>query len=212
MNIDRSLRLTPNRYVREMHPKERIFLHHTQGASAQSTFNWWQSQEARIAAAYIIDRDGTIFEVFDPEYWAFQLGLRTPDARFIEQSSIGIELANYGPLIKTNNQFFALDGKQRFNGPVFEYEWRDYSYWEAYTSEQMQSSFELVNYLCDNFRIPKQILEGDPFRYNVHLRGFRGVLTHCNVRFDKTDPHPGYDMVKLNQYIRSRIPNRQGTW
>jgi hypothetical protein len=31
-----------------------------------------------VATAYVIDRDGTVFELFDPAAWAFHLGLPWP--------------------------------------------------------------------------------------------------------------------------------------
>ncbi len=43
-------------------------LHHTAGGSARSTFNYWNGNATRIATAYIVERDGTIFEVFDPRH------------------------------------------------------------------------------------------------------------------------------------------------
>ena len=47
----------------------------------------------RIATAYIVERDGTIFEVFDPRHWAFHLGLKGSQGQ-VDRRSIGIEIAS----------------------------------------------------------------------------------------------------------------------
>jgi N-acetyl-anhydromuramyl-L-alanine amidase AmpD len=44
-----------------------------------------------------VERDGTIFEVFDPRFWAFHLGLAGTGGS-AERRSIGIEMASEGRL------------------------------------------------------------------------------------------------------------------
>ena len=90
--VDRSLRLSDAQYLQESSPKDLIVLHHTAGASARSTFDWWQTgQPQRIATAYVVERDGTIFEVFDPRFWAFHLGLAGTGGH-VGRRSIGIQM------------------------------------------------------------------------------------------------------------------------
>ncbi len=98
MNINRTLRLSPDQYYRDVVPKTQLYLHHTVGGSAVSTFKYWQSTAERVATAYIIERDGTVYEVFDPHYWAHHLGLKIPQNVQCNKQSIGIELASEGAL------------------------------------------------------------------------------------------------------------------
>lgn len=208
MDINRTLRLTDDRYVKEEHPKKQIYLHHTVGGSAKSSFDWWQSQPSRIATAYLIDRDGTIYEVFDPKYWAWHLGVNN---RKYDQQSIGIELCNFGGLVKKDDKLYILDGVQEFKGKHLTKSWRTYEHWEAYTDKQQEATRWLVNSLCDQFNIPKKIVEGDHLRFDLSLLDFEGIVSHCNVRNDKTDVHPGFDFFELKKYIEIRTFHRMGT-
>ena len=64
-----------------------------------------------VGTAYIIDRGGTIHEVFDPAGWAFQFGLDWPPARQIkfEKRFVGIELASEGGLIEVDGRLYCFD-------------------------------------------------------------------------------------------------------
>jgi len=98
LSINRSLRLTDDQYFKEETVKTNICLHHTVGGSAASTFKYWQGNPDRVATSYIIERDGTIYEVFDPMYWAHHLGLKLPKNTVYNKRTIGIELASEGAL------------------------------------------------------------------------------------------------------------------
>jgi hypothetical protein len=96
--ILRHLRLTTEQYMHDVVPKTQIVLHHTVGGSVKSTFDYWQQSADRVATAFLIDRNGDTYEVFDPHFWAFHLGLTTANNRRANMQSIGIELASEGAL------------------------------------------------------------------------------------------------------------------
>ena len=76
----------------------RVVLHGTANTSALSAINWWRSNAERVGTPYLIDRNGTVFQAFDPERcWAYHLGVGAKRAWW-ERSSLGIELVNVGPL------------------------------------------------------------------------------------------------------------------
>ena len=74
--IDQSLRLPPSAYFPSTQEKSGLAVHHTVGGSARSTFEYWKGNADLVGTAYVIDRDGTIFEVFEPAAWAWQFGLK----------------------------------------------------------------------------------------------------------------------------------------
>jgi N-acetyl-anhydromuramyl-L-alanine amidase AmpD len=199
MEIDRSLRLPDDQFYRDALPKRQIHLHHTVGGSAKSTYWWWLKDPKRIGCAYIIERGGLIYEVFDPQYWCHHLGLKTPDNRSANELSIGIELASEGALTKKGDLLYCFDGMRIFSGESVELpqEWRDYKYFDAYDEGQIISCIALVNYLCDRFCITKATINGDKNRFDLSLLKFSGVLSHCNVREDKTDVHPLFPFNRL---------------
>ncbi len=75
LNINRTIRLENKDYIASETQKDLIVLHHTVGGTAKSTIEYWKTDPNRIATAYVIERNGEVFEVFDPKYWAFHLGL-----------------------------------------------------------------------------------------------------------------------------------------
>lgn len=192
--VDVTLRLTTDRFVPEIHPKSLIVLHHTAGASARSSFDHWQREPKRIATAYIVERDGTIFEVFGPQHWAFHLGAGRRD---LEQRSIGIEMASEGGLTERDGELLAF-GRQRFTRPSFDCgePWRDFRFFAAYTDAQMAATRELTAHLLATFDIPRRT-PADRRSFRRDLLDFQGVVGHHHLRADKSDVHPGYDWQAL---------------
>lgn len=93
--VDRTNRLDKKDYIPVETKKSLIVLHHTVGGSAKSTIDYWRSDPGRIATACVVERDGNIFEVFDPKFWAFHLGLKGTNGA-VDKRSIGIEIASEG--------------------------------------------------------------------------------------------------------------------
>ncbi len=202
MQFNRSLRLPEG----EFHPgpvrKDLIVLHHTAGGSAESTFTWWKTDPRRIATAYLIERDGTIVEVFPAEGWAYHLGLKGTGGR-VDRRSIGIEIASEGGLLCRGEKFFAFDRlteRTVFGGEVYDHGalWRkQYRYFAAYTVQQIEAVCALVNHLCEHFSVPRQTPRGHTTADRQRWRDYSGILSHSHLRADKTDVHPGFPWARL---------------
>lgn len=204
--VDRSLRLDAGQFLSEPRPKDLIVLHHTAGASAASTVHFWNEDDPpiRIATAYVIARDGTIHEVFEPRFWAFHLGLAGSGGR-VDRRSIGIELANEGVLVREGDRFFAFRDPEDADPPGTVYTgdrvdldqpWRGARHFAAYTEEQVASAVALTDHLCAVFGIPRKT-PGDHLSFDRDLWDFRGVVGHHHLRPDKTDLHPGFPWHRL---------------
>ena len=95
------------------------------GGSARNAFDWWQTaQPQRIATAYLVERDGGVFEVFDPRFWAYHLGLVGTGGR-LDRRSIGIELASEGRREERHGELLAFG--RPFGGAVYDHgaPWRE---------------------------------------------------------------------------------------
>lgn len=202
--IYRTLRLPQKEFKAEPKKKNLIVLHHTAGADVESTVRWWLTDPKPIGTAYIIGRDGTIFEVFPPEMWAFHLavkndGLNGTNAqrRALERRSVGIELACAGWVIKRGREFYKfgrLTRGNRLRKMPFDLgkKWRGQRYFEPYSKSQMQATARLVDHLCRRYNIPRETPR-NPGRYSPKLVTAKGILSHATLRPDKTDVHPGFD-------------------
>jgi len=205
VQTDRSLRLPESEYFAERRPKSGIALHHTVCSSARTTLDIWRRDTAgdgtprRVATAFVIDRDGTVYEAFDPACWAWQFGLRgwsTPDRVAFEQRFVGIEIASEGGLTEHDGRLYAY-GRV---APVFEKPpaealdcgapWRGYRWFDRYEPAQFTALGRLVDDLCARFAIPR-LYPAPPGRcYGAALARFAGVIGHAMVRADKSDPAP----------------------
>ena len=208
LEIDRSLRLPKTEYLLQRHKKSLIVLHHTVGGSARSTFEWWRTDStkagkpSRIGTAYLIERDGTIYEIFPPECWAWHLGLKGTRGA-VDKRSIGIELCNEGPLINRAEWYYCfgrVSERTRYQEEVYDHgnDWRgQYRYFAVYPKRQVRATAALLRKLIEDFMIPSQTprnhLQADLARYQK----YRGVLGHAHLRTDKTDPHPGFPWKEI---------------
>jgi N-acetyl-anhydromuramyl-L-alanine amidase AmpD len=170
------------------------------GGTALSTFHWWKKDPKKIGTAFIVDVDGIVYRIFEPQYWANHLGIKSEEA---EQTSIGIELASVGPLMKSDGKFYCFERitpQTEYTGKVFDVgagkRWRGYRFFAQYTDQQIRSTSELVEMLFHDFNIKAAApIE----KFNVLSKMPQsGVFGHFHVRSDKSDVHPGFDWKSLN--------------
>jgi N-acetyl-anhydromuramyl-L-alanine amidase AmpD len=203
MKIDRTLRLPRSEYRDEKVKKSLIVLHHTVGGSARSTLRWWLTDPRPIGTAYLVERNGTIFEVFPSDRWAYHLGY---GSWLDERRSIGIELASEGALLERGGKLYCFDRvseRTRYHNESFDLDspWRGYQHFAAYPAAQLAATIELVGELRLRFNVPpavfKSMLTGVPSIFHANHRLFNGVVGHAHLRDDKTDVHPGFPWNRL---------------
>lgn len=217
MNLDHTtFRLNLDQFINEPQDKDLIVLHHTVGGSAASTFDYWNRQdERRVATPYLVDRDGTIYETFDPACWAYHLGLKGADAAGgrHERRSIGIELASEGALLEHRGNLYCFDVvsgrtlKRQGEAVKLPAPWRGRQWFDAYEPAQLEAATQLVEMLLQRFpSIPRRTVRDHSLGPNwpgtnegllADRLSFRGVLGHADLRADKTDPHPLFPWSEL---------------
>lgn len=163
-----------------------LIIHHTAGATALSSINFWRSPEAKGASAHVvIDRDGTIYQCRpfnttcghagvskwkDPNTGKLYTGLNS--------CSIGIELANAGDdekLARKWSKLPLIKAKHKNGGPL--------KNWEDYPKAQLKACEEVSKALVK--------------RYNLD-----SVLGHDDCSPDrKVDPGPAFDWVSFRKNI-----------
>ena len=200
----RTFRLPESQFFRQTQPKDLIVLHFTAGGSARSAFQTWISTPVEVATPYIVDTDGTIYELFDPSCWAYHLGIQGAAAENWrhDRRSIPIEIVNVGPLRKVDSQlcwwpknfgqrFCALDEKEKF----VQIAYRGFDYFAAFPEVQQKAVADLVGWLSAQFNIPLNLppaAQRGQFNLNF-FREWKGVASHQNFRPDKSDLGPAFD-------------------
>lgn len=195
MTLDiKRIPLAANQYFTNRQKKTHIFLHHTAGGSAASAVNSWASNKERVATAFIIERDGTIYNTFDPGCWAYHLGLR--GFKSLEQASIGIELVSFGNLKPTEQgTLHTWTGRQISASEETVTPYRTFRYWQKYTDRQLSAVKQLVPHLCKLYGIPCRVDLGRIFEYNNPASLPAGIWSHSSVRADKVDCFPQPELL-----------------
>lgn len=207
--IKTTLQLPKGAYRDSVFEKRHIVLHHTAGYNAAGALATWKRSQSRDGTAFIVDRDGSIYQTFDPRYWAVHIyrhdSGENPDFYTLEKVSIGIEIVNLGPLSRgtgsknkdglytyTGKKYCTLSDTQLY---VAE-EWKGHKYWHAYTNAQYDAVRLLLRELERDFQIPMLAAPlGDRLAVwdTKALLGYRGITSHCNYRKDKTDLSPAWE-------------------
>ncbi len=220
VHVDRSLQLPETEYFPGVQEKSGIAIHHTVGGSARTTVRWWGEDKTDggrkriVGCAYIIDHDGTVFELFDPSAWAYQFGLRwTAGTRFrFERRFIGIELASQGGLIEENGELYCFDlvsprtWKPYSEAFDFGQPYRGYQWFDRYSTAQLEALGRLVDELCTRFAIPRRYPDPPFDYYGDALARFKGVIGHAMVRSDKSDPAPDWRLWEALENLAAVRP------
>jgi N-acetyl-anhydromuramyl-L-alanine amidase AmpD len=208
LQIDReTLKLEPQEYFHGLFHKDLIALHFTAGSTAKSAYYTFAAK-GHVATAYAVDRDGTVYELFNPKYWAYHLGRLPGDpSSHNSKRSIGIEIANVGPLAldrKDPNQlnrwpnnygkkYCALADADSYIKATC----KDKDYYATFTDEQYQSVAGLISYLCEKFNIPADTPDDHITADVKNYSNFKGILAHQHFRKDKYDMGPAFDWDRL---------------
>lgn len=200
LEINKSLSLRNDQYYPGVEGKEAIFLHHTSGLTARGAFDWWNQTPEHVGVPYIIDRDGTIYEVFPPNRWSFHLGIKGDDD-YMEKRSIGIEIVSAGGLqaVEKKNIFYphwplTIQPKEisKDEVEILDKAWREFKIFQIYTEEQINSLSLLIPFLIEQFNMPIPKVNKDFYEYNDKIirDHIPGIWSHSSVRKDKSDIFP----------------------
>jgi N-acetyl-anhydromuramyl-L-alanine amidase AmpD len=205
-DADISCALYEGQYVKEKYKKTQIYIHFTAGSSsAKNAIHGWNSDEPRIATAYIIDGDnGKIYQTFNPDYFAYHLGVSGTSGK-MDKCSIGIEICAFGHLKEKNGKFYAWPNdwnKEIKEENVYKLkdEFRGYKYFYSISNKQYECLEDLLCFLIEKYNIKVQNnFDKSWFDYKPELIKSMddGIWTHVNVRKDKTDMYPDHRLLEL---------------
>jgi N-acetyl-anhydromuramyl-L-alanine amidase AmpD len=200
-------RLSKDQFLQEEHKKKQIYLHHTAGGGNPiAVAKYFEQKEGKVATAFVIGEKGTIVQLFSSKHWAYHLGLK-PEVfsdmgityQSLDKISIGIEICNYGPLKKQNGYFVNYVGGRVDRSQVTELngKYKGHIFWQKYTDAQIESTRQLLVYLCDTYGISKQYFDSIFDIDKRALKGENGIFTHNSVRHDKSDIYPCPRMIEM---------------
>ncbi len=199
-----------SQYMQEKTNKNAIILHHTVGASAQSSINTWLQDPQRVCTHFIIERDGTAYQLFNLDYWGYHLYVASPgnkvdiefkkNASRYDKGSIGIELCNFGPITVRNNRYYNLYNQSIDPDDVIKLDFRGYQYWEKYDPRQIEGLRKVLLELLEIYPqidyTPLTNTGGFELNRNA-LKQKPGLYSHSNVRSEKSDCYPSPELIEM---------------
>lgn len=186
--------------------KTQVVLHHTVSATGKNVASWFGSDKgkSRVAVAYVVEVDGTVYQLYESDSnWAYHIGKGS--TKHHNEVSIGIEIANEGSLTKKGDKFYWFDGKYEYKGKVVTLTtpFRGVSYFASYSDAQFNAVVELLDKIFNEHPTIKRQFS-NTFDYDKKWLEYNGVVMHVNLRKDKTDLSPAFDIKKLNDHITKK--------
>lgn len=146
---------------------------------------------------YIITRNGDILQLMEDLEYAEYFNDITMD-----RNSIVISFENLGWIQREPlTDYYVNWIGDIYKGEVYEKKWRDYYFWQPYTSKQVDSCAELCNILFKELSIKNNIV-GHNTKINYNPR-YEGVLTFSNVEKERTDVSPAFNFEQLIKKIEN---------
>lgn len=169
-----------------------IIYHYTAGGSLSGTVKWFQNPDSKVAAHYVIGKDGTVVQMIALDRAAWHAGTSVlGGAEGVNQFSIGFEIVNWGKLTNRDGKFYTYTG-HLYQGP--QPIAADGAYWEPYTEDQYKAVVRLTAALLGKY----------PIR---HITGHSDVAT---PKGRKIDPGPAFDWQRIQAALPTSYHGQVG--
>ena len=203
----KQVRLKESQYFAEESAKTQIYLHHTAGnGNAEAVSRYWNGTSDRVATAFVVGQDGLIVQCFSSKHWAWHLGISKAEfkgqgAKYqnLDKASVGIEVCNWGYLKEKDGKFYNYVNTRVPDSMVttLDEPFKGYKHWYKYTDAQIESTRQLLVYLCDTYNIPREYRAQIFSLDKEAFKGTPGIYTHNSVRKDKSDIYPCPRMIQM---------------
>ena len=203
----KQVRLKESQYFAEESAKTQIYLHHTAGnGNAEAVSRYWNGTSDRVATAFVVGQDGLIVQCFSSKHWAWHLGISKAEfkgqgAKYqnLDKDSVGIEVCNWGYLKEKDGKFYNYVNTRVPDSMVttLDEPFKGFKHWYKYTDAQIESTRQLLVYLCDTYNIPREYRAQIFSLDKEAFKGTPGIYTHNSVRKDKSDIYPCPRMIQM---------------
>lgn len=196
-----------DQYLVKETKKSQIVLHFTAGGSAQSSIDGWKATPERVATPVVVDRDGSMLQIYSSKYMAYHLALKNRvfqkfglPFQWLDEITIPIEIANYGRCTRhPDGNIYNAYGTKMDPSKIITYDkpFRGNCSFEKMTTDQIESVRQLLLYWGEKWNIP---LTYNPGMFDLSkdaLSGKPGVYTHVCYNEEKQDWHPQPDLVDM---------------
>lgn len=188
---DKTFILSEKNFYQEDHQKKYIVIGNSFNVD-MNHFNGWKTRSNggyKKVSHFTIDIEGKVYQHFPIKYYSDFLR-----NSLYNKNIISVTLVNQGWFdydIK-DRSFFNYYGLS-FSGDMTERRWRNHSFWQDYTENQLNSLVDLTVFLIKSYNIPKTVLTHNTFVKEIH--NFMGVSYRSNWVKDCTDLNPSFNFT-----------------
>ena len=208
--------LPKGEYLKGNYKNDYIILHHTAGgANPRAVVDCWgRDSIGRVATEFVIGGqncstgntkyDGQIVRSFPEGCQAYHIG--ASGSSYMNTHSVGIELCNFG-YIKNGKTYTGTSANpdQIIN---LGYNFRGFSQYHKYSDEQIRALRDLLLYISkrDNIDLheglykwikTEGVMRAFDFRSDAYNGKIKGLLSHSNIRKDKSDCSPQPNLIDM---------------
>jgi hypothetical protein len=215
--------LPEGEYVNSVTSKKYIVIHHTAGRHNpfKVVDHWAADQRGRVGTNYVIGGlpstadaknltssqskyDGRVINAIDDKYWGYHLGPN--GSRFMTHHSLSIEICSAGALKKKGDEYYTWYGEKVHPSQVevLPTEFRGTRYYHKYSNAQLESLEALLRHLSDkhDINISSGMKKMGPetmydWKESAWKGEITGLLSHTNIRKDKSDVFPQPELTRL---------------
>jgi N-acetyl-anhydromuramyl-L-alanine amidase AmpD len=210
--------LSENEYIKKETPKNYIMIHHTAGReNPYKVINHWDADNrGRVGTNYVIggvsadgeesEHDGRVLRAIKDEYFGWHIG--AGGSYRMKEQTLSIEICTAGGLKKKDGKWYTWFKEEVHPSQVciLKKKFRGYQAFQKYTNEQLKSLEALLRHLSKKHDISlkagmqeymnkgKDAFEWDANIYNGKVEG---LISHTNVRKDKSDVFPQPELIEL---------------
>jgi len=146
---------------------------------------------------YVITKKGKVLQLLPDHGYTNYF---TDDT--LNKTSVLVCLENLGWLEKKPLTNYYINWKGSiYNQQVYEKKWRDFFFWEPYTTSQIEKTAELCSHLIDEFQIKKNCV-----LHNTKIDGvenFEGIVSRSNFNGKYTDLNPSFNFETFTKIIEN---------
>jgi hypothetical protein len=214
--------LPKGEYVEKRYNNRYCFLHHTAGRENPFRVidSWGRDNRGRVGTEFVLggqshtsgsrDYDGVMVQAFPEGNHAWHLG--KTGSGIMNKASVGLEICSMGYL---DNDLKTYVGSKCLSSQACKLiePFKDKVYWHKYSDRQLEEIEKWINYIGERDKIDMRIglkqwvkkygpVKAFGFQEDAYYGKVEGLLTHTNVRKDKSDCYPDPGLVDVIMSIK----------
>ncbi len=147
---------------------------------AASRIDYFNANDDKVACAYLVDRNATIYSLYPDNEWSYHLFLKD---KYYDKVSIPIEFANEGQLTKQDSNYYAFDTVNENTKYFGEICVRNNEYFAKINDVQLDAAIDLTLNLCKKYKIKPIFYNGNKKNSKIWEKATIFCHEHVNPKY-----------------------------